>query len=463
MLPSRNTADRRTELDLLADADRRARAYVAAIGSRPVYPSSAARAALDAFEEDLPVSGHDEASTIRLLDELGSAGAVESNGARYFGYVVGATLPVAAAADRLALAWDNAASTSVGSPATAAVEAVAARWVLDVLDLPRDSAVGFSTSAGAGTVAVLAAARQHVLARLGWDVARRGLVGAPGVRVVASERAHVVVRKALRVLGFGLDTVEWVRTDEHGRIDPAALPPVDASTIVILQAGEVNTGEFDPFSAIMARVRSSAGWVHVDGAFGLWARASRHRSLTDGVELADSWTVDGHKWLNTPYDSAVTIVRHPGAASAALHSDASYATSTDDAQKNLTLEFSRRARGIPIWAALRTLGRAGVAELVENSTRSARRIADGLHGAGYTVLNRVVLNQVLVRAGSPGETERIVAAAQASGATWFGSTVWQGAPAFRVSVSSWRTQDDDVDALVGLLGDLIATPDDRSA
>lgn len=455
MLPPRSPEHRSSELAVLADADRRALDYISAIGSRPVYPSERDRAALSGFEEELSASGHDEASTIRLLDELGSAAAVESNGARYFGYVIGATLPVAAAADRLALAWDNSASTAIGSPATAAIEAVAARWVLEVLDLPRESTVGFSTSAGAGTVATLAAARQHVLAQLGWDVGRRGLTGAPAVRVVASELAHVVVRKALRILGFGLDTVEWVRTDEHGRIDPAAIPTVDASTIVVLQAGEVNTGEFDPFAAVMQRVRAAAGWVHVDGAFGLWARASSHRALTDGVELADSWTVDGHKWLNTPYDSAVAIIRHPNAANAALHSDATYSTATEDAQKNLTLEFSRRARGIPIWAALRTLGRDGVAELVENSTTTAKRIANGLQSVGYTVLNRVVLNQVLVRASTPEKTARIVAAAQASGATWFGTTIWRGEPAFRLSVSSWRTRAEDADALVALLSTLL--------
>ncbi|GEB47342.1 aspartate aminotransferase family protein [Microbacterium testaceum] len=454
MLPSRDPHDRPAELAVLADADRRAQDYVAAIGSRPVYPSVHAREALSGFDEELSAAGHDERSTIALLDELGSAAAVESNGARYFGFVVGATLPVAAAADRLVLAWDNTASTPLGSPATSAIEAIAARWVVEVLDLPRDSAVGFSTSAGAGTVAILATARQHVLAQLGWDVARRGLTGAPPVRVVASELAHVVVRKALRVLGFGSDLVEWVRTDEYGRIDPDALPAVDASTIVILQAGEVNTGEFDPFEPIMQKVRASAGWIHVDGAFGLWARASRLRPLTDGIDRADSWTVDGHKWLNTPYDSAVSIVRNRDAANAALHSDATYAPSTDDAQKNLTLEFSRRARGIPIWAALRTLGRDGVAELVENSTATATRIADGLRGAGYTVLNRVVLNQVLARAGSAEETARIVAAAQASGHTWFGATVWRGEPAFRISVSSWRTRAEDADALVELLAGL---------
>lgn len=462
MLPPRSLNHRPSELAVLADADLRARNYVSAIGTRPVYPSVHAVAALSGFEEVLTDAGHDETSTIQLLDELGSAAAVESNGPRYFGYVIGATLPVAAAADRLALAWDNSASTPLGSPATAAIEAVAARWVLDVLDLPCDSAVGFSTSAGAGTVGVLATARQRVLAGLGWDVDRCGLTGAPAVRVVASELAHVVVRKALRILGFGLDTIEWVRTDQYGRIDPDGFPRVDSSTIVILQAGEVNTGEFDPFAAVMARVRASAGWIHVDGAFGLWARASKHRDLTEGVELADSWTVDGHKWLNTPYDSAVSIVRDRVAANVALHSDATYSAATDAAQKNLTLEFSRRARGIPIWAALRTLGRHGVAELVENSTVTATRIADGLRTAGYTILNRVVLNQVLARASTPERTFEIVAAAQASGATWFGTTTWQGEPAFRISVSSWRTRPEDADALIALLIDLACQPSPTS-
>lgn len=439
------------ELATLHDADARARSFIANIGTRRIYPGIDEIDGLRAFDEDLTDHGHDASSTIRLLDEAGSAAAVETNGGRYFGFVVGATLPVAAAADRLALAWDNSASAPMGAPGVAAIEKVAGRWVLDILDLPRHSAVGFTTSAAAGTIVALATARRALLARKGWDVDNDGVHDAPRIRVVASELAHVVVRKALRVLGFGLNNIEWVPTDQFGRMDPTSVPELDDTTIVILQAGEVNTGEFDPFADIIPHANAVGAWVHVDGAFGLWARASRHMSLTAGIETANSWTVDGHKWLNTPYDSAMVIVAEHDEISASMHSDAVYAPATADAQKNLTLEFSRRARGIPIWAALRTLGRSGVADLVERTITLAQSAADGLREAGYDVLNRVVLNQVLVATDDPEQTARIVSAAQTSGKTWFGSTQWRGRPAFRISVSSWRTNQDDIDALVELL------------
>lgn len=442
------------ELSVLRDADDRALRYIAGIGDRPVYPGADALAALAAFREPLPDDGHGAASTVELLDRVGSAAAVETNGGRYYGFVIGATLPVAAAADRLALAWDNSASSATGSPALAAIEKVAGDWLVDILDLPRESAVGFSTSAASGTVVALAAARRAILERAGWDLDQRGLHDAPEVRVVASELAHVVVKKALRVLGFGLDAVTFAPTDADGRIDPARLPEVDARTILILQAGEVNTGEFDPFDRIMDAGGDAAGWVHVDGAFGLWARASRHRELTVGVERADSWTVDGHKWLNTPYDSAAVIVRDRAALVSAMHAGAAYSAATADDQMNLTLEFSRRARGITIWAALRALGRRGVADQIERAVDLAAEAATGLRDAGYTVLNRPVLNQVLVRAEDDAATARILAAAQASGKTWFGGTVWRGRPAFRISVSSWRTRSEDIAELVSLLREL---------
>ncbi len=441
------------ELEVMADVDRRAAAYIAGIGSRPVYPTADAIAALRRFDEPLPERGCDARETLQLLDEVGSPGAVESNGARYFGFVTGASLPVAAAADRLAAAWDNSASTD-GAPAVAAVEATAGRWMLEILDLPRDAAVGFTTSAASGTIVALATARRVLLARLGWDVDRDGLTGAPVLRVVASELAHAVVRKALRVLGFGLAAVEWVPADEFGRIDATRIPPLDDRTILILQAGEVNTGEIDDFAAILPSARQRVGWMHVDGAFGLWARASSLKAATEGVELADSWTVDGHKWLNTPYDSAAVIVRDRDAIAAAMRSDAAYSPATSSAQMHLTLEFSRRARGVPIWAALRTLGRSGVAELIESTVALADAAAEGLRAAGYRVLNRVLLNQVLVAADTPDQTLAIVAAAQASGSTWFGATVWSGEPAFRLSVSSWRTRRHDIDDLVRLLARL---------
>jgi glutamate/tyrosine decarboxylase-like PLP-dependent enzyme len=301
----------------------------------------------------------------------------------------------------------------------------------------------------------IAAARRALLARKGWDFDGDGLIGAPEVRVVISEMAHITVKKALRVLGFGMRRIVIAPTDVEGRVDPDRLPPLDDLTILCLQAGEVNTGEFDPFSRLIPRAKAAGAWVHVDGAFGLWARASSKADLTEGVDGADSWTTDGHKWLNTPYDGAMAICRDAGALASAMNSDAVYSSASQDAQKNLNLEFSRRARGIPIWAALRALGRTGIAAMVDRHCAQARKVAEGLRAAGFEVLNRVVLNQVLVRAATDAETVAIREAAQSSGKVWFGSTVWQGRAAFRISVSSWRTEDVHVDLLVQQLAALL--------
>jgi glutamate/tyrosine decarboxylase-like PLP-dependent enzyme len=444
--------DRSEELALMEDADRRARAYTAGIGARPVFPTAEAVRNLATFDEPLPDGGRDADETLRLLDQYGTPATVETNGGRYFGFVTGASLPAAAAAERMVLAWDNAGLAHVTSPTAAKIEAVAARWVLEILDLPRTAGVGFTTSAGAGTLIALAAARRALLQRHGWDVDEHGLTDAPQIRVVASELGHVVITKALRVLGFGTTQIALARTDEFGRVDPARLPPIDDKTIVVLQAGEVNAGEFDPFGEIIPAARAAGAWVHVDGAFGLWARASPlHRHLTDGVEAADSWTVDGHKWLNTPYDSAMVILADRGQLAETMTSDAAYSSTSADSQKNLTLEFSRRPRGIAIWAALRTLGRNGVADLIERTIALTAEISIGLRATGFTVLNRGVINQIIARADTPEETAHIVAAAQASGRTWFGTSVWRGEPVMRISVSSWRTTGADVDDLLDLL------------
>ncbi len=444
-----------TEDALLADADSRARRYLAGLVDRPVFPDPTTIARLEALTGPLQEEGAPALETLEALDTIAGPATVASNDGRYFGFVIGASLPIAAAADRLVLAWDQAASSYDNSPAAHLLEKQAARWTLDVLDLPRESAVGFTTSASAGTIAALTAARRELLARAGWDFDRRGVEGAPSIRVVVPDLAHTTVRKALRVLGFGLDRVVTAPTDEFGRTDPATLPPLDDRTILVLQAGEVNTGELDPFTDLIPAARRAGSWVHVDGAFGLWARASRtHRGLADGVDAADSWTTDAHKWLNTPYDGAMVIVRDAAALAGAMNADAVYSSAAADAQKNLTLEFSRRARGVPVWAALRTLGHQGVAELVDRNIRLAQAIGTGLREAGYTVRNRVVLNQVLVSADTPEQTEAVVHAAQRSGRVWFGRTTWQGSPAFRISVSSWRTEQHHVDELVALLGSL---------
>ncbi|HZW59264.1 MAG TPA: pyridoxal-dependent decarboxylase, partial [Woeseiaceae bacterium] len=364
-------------------------------------------------------------------------------------------LPAAAAADRLLAAWDQCASSYDNSPAAEAIEKTAARWVLEVLELPRESAVSFGTSASACGLACLSAARRSLLARAGWDFDRRGLAGAPEIRVVVPASVHITVLKALRTMGFGLDNIVRAPVDAFARVDPERLPALDARSILCLQAGEVNTGEFDPFNDLMARAQRAGAWVHVDGAFGLWARANpATRALTAGVEHADSWTTDGHKWLNTPYDGAMGICRDPSALAGAMNSDAAYAAASAGSQKNLGIEFSRRARGVPVWAALRSLGREGVAALVARHCRQARRLADGLEAAGVELLNRVRLNQVLVRLGSDAATLAWREAAVASGGIWFGTTRWQERAACRLSVSSWRTRDEDIDAAVALLARL---------
>jgi len=439
------------ELELLASADARGRRYVENNARRRVFPSEEAIAALSVFDEPLPEHGLPAEDTLTRLDDVGSPATTASNGPRYFGFVIGASLPSAAAAERLMLAWDQCASTFDNSPVSATLERVAARWVLDALDLPRNGIVGFGTSATACTLTALVAARRELLARQGWDFDSRGLSGAPDIRVVISELAHITVKKALRVLGFGLNHIIHAPVDGQGRVDAARLPPLGERTILCLQAGEVNTGAFDPFDRIIPRAKASGAWVHVDGAFGLWARASSLAHLTRGVEEADSWTTDAHKWLNTPYDCAMTICRDARALAEAMNSDAAYSSANADAQKNVTLEFSRRPRGIPVWAALRSLGRKGIAELVERHCAQARRLGDGLARAGFEVLNEVTLNQVLFRCSTDAQTQAVRAAAQASGETWFGGTIWQGRPAMRVSVSSWRTKDADIDALLALL------------
>lgn len=444
------------ELTLAADADARAIRYLASLSERRVFPDAASINALSIFNETLPKTGKHAEDVLDLLDTYGSPGTVASNGADYFGFVIGATLPAAAAAERLMLAWDQCASSFDNSPVAATIERVAASWVLDILDLPRESNVGFGTSATACTVAALTTARRTLLERLGWDFDADGLSGAPNITVIISELAHITVKKALRILGFGMKNILIAPIDEFGRIDPDRLPILNNRTILCVQAGEVNTGEFDPFDLIIPQANAAGAWVHVDGAFGLWARASNLRHLTSGIENADSWTTDAHKWLNTPYDCAMTICRDSAALSAAMNSDAAYSSASANAQKNLTLEFSRRARGIPVWAALRSLGRDGVASLVERHHAQAVRVGEGLTEAGYEILNRIPLNQVLVRAHDDAKTVAIMKAAQASGKTWFGPTVWQGGPAFRLSVSSWRTQDQNIENLIQLLAELQA-------
>jgi len=410
----------------------------------------------------LPEHPSDPAEVVAQLAKLADDGLVATAGPRYFGFVVGGSLPAALAADWLAAAWDQNAGLFVLGPAAATVEDVAAGWLTELLGLPATATCGFVTGGLGANFGGLAAARNHVLARAGWDVERDGLVGAPPVEVVVGAERHVTIDVALRYLGLGSGRVRVVPADDQGRMEAAALPEVLAAlkgpTIVCAQAGNVNSGAFDPLPAICAAGHDHGAWVHVDGAFGLWAGASPAlRHLVAGVEQADSVATDAHKWLNVPYDSGLVFVAHPQAHLAAFAKVASYLTPAQGGERDpdgFVPEASRRARGFPVWAALRSLGRSGVAELVERCCGHARRFADALAAAdGVEVLNEVVLNQVLVRFPDPGgdhggRTREVIRRVQAGGTLWLGGTTWHGMAAMRISVSNWSTTDADVDRSV---------------
>ena len=434
--------------ELLEDAARRSIRYREGLASRSVAPSTGAVAGLAALDEPTPEQPLPAGEVLRLLDELGSPATMAMAGPRFFGFVIGGSLPVTLAANWLAGAWDQNTALYNATPGTARLEQVALRWLLDLLGLPPESAGAFVTGATVANFCGLAAARHAVLRRHGWDVEAEGLFGAPPVTVIAGEEAHTTLFKALGLLGFGRNRLARVPVDSQGRMRADSLPAIDGPTILCLQAGNVNTGAFDPFPELIERAHRAGAWVHVDGAFGLWANAaSRLRELTKGMSLADSWGTDAHKWLNVPYDSGLAFVRDQDALRAAMAVTAEYLPSESPYRNpsDFTPELSRRARGVEVWAALRALGRSGVAERLERSCRQARRFAQGLERAGHEVLNDVVLNQVLVSFGGPERTQRVIAAIQADGTCWCGGTVWQGHTAMRISVCSWETSDDDVE------------------
>ena len=433
--------------DLLDDASGRARRYLAALDSRAVAPSPEALAALARFDGPLPERASSPDRVLAELDELGSPATVASAGRRYFGFVTGGSLPVTVAASWLASAWDQNAGLVACSPIGAKLEQVALDWLKDLFHLPRNSGGGFVTSATAANFSALAAARHALLARAGWDVEAQGLFGAPPITVVVGEEVHASVQKALSMVGLGRERVARVPCDAQGRMLREKMPPITERTIVCVQAGNVNTGAFDPVAEICEHVRSRGAWVHVDGAFGLWAAAAPARAhLARGIENADSWATDAHKWLNVPYDSGLVLTRHADSLRAALSVGAAYlAQGEARIPYQYTPDFSRRARGVEVWAALRQLGRAGLEDLIERTCRLAEAFAAGLSRKGFAVLNDVVLNQVLVSFGSPERTREVIARVQSEGTCWCGGTIWQGHTAMRISVSSWATTEADVD------------------
>ena len=433
---------------ILDDALRRAKAYLEGLDGRSVAPAPAAISALQQLDVALPMRSSPAEETLALLDRLVSPATLASAGPRFFGFVIGGALPISLAANWLAGAWDQNAALYLMTPGVAALESCALRWLIELFELPADAAGAFVTGATVANFTALAAARNGTLAREGWNVEADGLFGAPPVTVVTGDEAHPTLLKSLGMLGLGRARIVRVPVDRQGRMRADSLPAIAGPTIVCLQAGNVNTGAFDPFDELIERAHAGGAWVHVDGAFGLWAKAiPRLRLLASGLERADSWATDAHKWLNVPYDCGLAFVRDARRLKEAMAITAEYLP-TDTRERNpsdFTPELSRRARGVEVWAALRALGREGLEELFERSCRQAQRFGSVLRAAGYEVLNDVSLNQVLVSFGTPERTRSVIEAIQRDGTCWCGGTVWQGRAAMRISVSSWATTDADVE------------------
>jgi glutamate/tyrosine decarboxylase-like PLP-dependent enzyme len=462
--------DRRTLLHQTADL---AADFLDTLETRPVRASATHDELVAAFDGGLPARGEAPGEIVSDLARIAEPGLIASAGPRYFGFVIGGALPSALAADWLTSAWDNNSGLYAIGPSAAVAEEVAGRWLVELFGLPAGSSVGYTTGATMASFVGLAAGRHRVLERAGWNVEDDGLIGAPDLAVVVGAEAHVTIHVSLQMLGLGRSRVVRVETDGQGRMRPDRLRDAvaalgDRPTIVAAQSGNVNTGAFDPLPEIVPLVRSMPNaWLHVDGAFGLWAAAAPGlRHLVEGLADADSWTTDAHKWLNVPYDSGLIIVRDAVAHHAAMTLGAAYYVETAGAERdnyNWVAESSRRARGFPVYAALRELGRDGLAQMIERCCALARRMAEGLRDApGVTILNDVVLNQVLVRFAPPHATDAdaatiaaftrdVIAAVQADGTCWLGGTTWHDMAAMRISVSNWSTTEADADLSVAAI------------
>jgi glutamate/tyrosine decarboxylase-like PLP-dependent enzyme len=437
--------------DLAAD-------FLESLPERPVFPRVEVDELRTLLGGPVPDGPTDAREVVRTLAEAGDAGAVAIPSGRYFGFVIGGALPAALAADWLTSTWDQNAGLYVAGPAASVVEEVTGGWLAELLGLSRGVSFAFVTGTQMAHATALAAARNHVLAQVGWDVERDGLAGAPRIRVLAGEKAHSTLPRALRLIGLGAGSLVPVVVEEQGRMRPdalgEALAAAEGPTIVCAQAGEVNTGSFDPFAEIADAAAAAGAWLHVDGAFGLWAAASpRFAHLVAGAERADSWSTDAHKWLNVPYDSGIVFCARPEPHRRAMSVQAEYLVQSGEGgprdQVDWTPEFSRRARGFPVYAAIRSLGRSGIAELVERCCDQAQRFAAGISDVpGVEVLNDVVLNQVLFRFASDDETAARLATVQRSGVAWMSGTTWAGRQAVRISVSNWQTTEEDVDRTV---------------
>ncbi len=432
---------------LLEQALRYAQAYTQGIAERAVFPTTDALAQLQAFDVPLPTEPQAGETLLHLLHEIGSPATTAQIAGRYFGFVNGGAIPAAVAAKWLADVWDQNGALHVMSPIVATLEQVCERWLIELFELPAESAMGLVGGTSTATLCGLAAGRFRLLQRLGWDVNEQGLFDAPRLRVVMSQQAHASVKKALAVLGFGKQQLELVPMDEQGRLRLADLPMLDDHTLVILQAGNVNTGAFEDFAAVCAQARQAQAWVHIDGAFGLWAHACEAtRHLTNGMGQADSWSVDGHKTLNTPYDCGIVLCKDRPALMQALQASGAYLQLSEQRDGMFTtLDMSRRARAVELWATLATLGRTGMDALIARLVGHAQHLARLLQADDFLIVNEVVFNQVLIQCTTPTETQLTLQHLQQSGEAWCGGTTWNGKPAIRVSVCSWATETHDIE------------------
>jgi len=432
---------------LLEQAKGYAYEYADGIAERKVFPSKQALADLEQFIEDLPVQYGDAETILQQLHQYGSPATTAQTGGRYFGFVNGGILPVTLATKWLSDFWDQNTALYVMSPVASTLEEICERWLKQLFGLPDSTVAGFVSGTSSAILCGLAAARYRLLQNHGWDFNQQGHNGAPALRIIAGQHIHGAVTKAVALLGFGIDNIEWVEADDQGRILPEKLPQLDASCIILLQAGNVNSGAFDPFEEICNSADQAGAWVHIDGAFGLWAGGTKRlKHLTKGMEKAHSWSVDGHKTLNTPYDSGILLCRDRDALIMALQASGAYLNFSENRDGMLyTPEMSRRARAVELWAALKYLGSDGVDELVYGMHERARQFADELKAAGFEILNDVVFNQVIVSpANNDAKTDKILAAIQDSAECWVGGSVWRGKKVIRISVCSWVTSADDV-------------------
>lgn len=437
--------NRKNLLDLAAKESIK---YLDSLSAGRVSPSQKELIELEKLNFPLQENPVEAEKVIGLLNEVGSKTTIANAGGRYFGFIIGGSHPVSLAANWLAGAWDQNGGLGVTSPINAKIEEITSSWLKEILPVSKDSVAGFVTGVTVANFCGLAAARHSILNKQGWNVEEDGLFGAPEIKVIIGEHAHGSLLKALSLAGFGSKRVTIVPADGQGRMKADKLPKnIDERTIVCIQSGSVNTGCFDPAKEIIQIVKSKGAWVHVDGAFGLWAGTSPKKSyLTEGVELADSWATDAHKWLNVPYDSGIVFVKNQEDLRAAMSIEAAYLDQSGSRiPYHYTPELSKKARAIEIWATLYSLGKKGVADLIDRTCSHAEKFANGLRKAGYKILNDVVVNQVLVSFGSSEVTDKIISEIQQDGTCWVGGTKWNGESAMRISVSSWATTDEDVE------------------